>query len=134
MKKFLFILLPILAMMLLITLSLFSYDNVSVVGRICIPSINASTEVYAALTDGCDCCAELWHGGQASTYLDLSEVRIDDKASLILLSGQRLVLECVEITNCIRIGRWFVSWHGILKANGDVLVFNNGMVYRWVIL
>lgn len=134
MKQFLFVLLLIVIMVSLIVLPLLSRGTTSVVGRIRIPSADISADVYHVSTESCTCCYELWHGGQASTLSDLSEVRIDDTAYLTLLSGQRFVVECVEILPCIRLGRWLVSWNGIVKDNGDVLIFSNGTVYRWTIL
>lgn len=134
MKRFLFALLLILIMMPLIALPLLSTGTLSVVGRIRIPSVDISADVFHVPTESYTCCVELWHGGQASTLSDLSEVSIDDKAYLTLLSGQRFVVKCVEIIPCIRLGRWLISWNGIVKDNGDVLIFNNGTVYRWTIL
>ena len=124
----------VLLLIILITLPLVSQDDVSVVGRIKIPAIDLIADIYGASTSECDCCAPLWNGGQASTLSDLSGVNIDNKAHLTLLSGQRLVVECVEITPCIRVWHWFISWKGIVKDNGDVLIFSNGTVYRWTIL
>lgn len=134
MKKFLFALLLILIMIPLIALPLLSTGTVSVVGRIRIPSVDVSADVFHHVAESCTCGEELWHGGQASTMSDLSDVCIDDRAYLTLLSGQRFVVECVEIIPCIRLGRWLISWNGIVKDNGDVLIFSNGTVYRWTIL
>lgn len=118
----------------LVLLSLLSPGDVSVAGRIRIPAIDISADVYSVSTAECTCCVELWHGGRASTLSDLSALAIDDMAYMTLISGQRFVLECVEITPCIRVGRWLVSWHGIIKESGDVLIFNNATVYRFTIL
>lgn len=134
MKQSVFIVLLILIMLPLIALPLFFPGNASVAGRIRIPSADISADVFAETTAVCDCCATLWHGGQASTLSDLSAVSVDDKAHLILLDGQHLVLECFEITPCIRVGRWLFSWRGIIRANGDILIVSGNKAYRWVIL
>lgn len=134
MKQFLFVLLLILIMAPLIVVPLLSRGTVSVVGRIRIPSADISADVFAVSVDGCNCGLELWHGGRASTLSDMSAVAIDDRAHLTLLSGQRFVVECIEIIPCIRLGRWLVSWKGVVKDKGDVLIFSNGTVYRWTIL
>ena len=130
----LFVIFLFIVLLILIALPLIPQNDVSVVGRIKIPAIDLIADMYGNPIFECDCCAPLWNGGQANTLSDLSGVNIDDKAYLTLLSGQRLVVECVEITPCIRVRHWFVSWNGIIKDNGDVLIFSNGMVYRWIIL
>lgn len=129
-----FILVFIVILLSLLVLFIHPKGDVSVVGRIRIPAIDISADVYCASAEYCNCCVELWHGGRADTLSDLSGLAIDDTAQMTLISGQRFVLECVEITPCIRIGHWLISWKGIVKDNGDVLIFNNGMVYRFTIL
>ena len=130
----LFVILLLIILLILIVLPLVRQDDVSVVGRIKVNSIDITSNLYGVLTSNCDCCAPLWGGGQAIALSDLSGISLYDTAHLILLGGQRLVVECVEITPCIRVRHWFVSWNGIIKDNGDVLIFSNGMVYRWIIL
>lgn len=78
----------------------------------------------------CDCCAPLWGGGIATTTADMSSVRVDDTATIRLLDGSRLVLECVEIVLCIRMGRWLVGWQGVIEPRGDVLIYSGGRAYR----
>lgn len=134
MKRYMFFVFLIVIILTLIVLPLLPQGDISVAGKIRIPSADISADVYSVSTAECDCCVELWHGGQASILSDLSAVNIDDWAHLILLDGTYLVLECVEITPCIRVGRWLVSWHGIIKDDGDVLIYNNATVYRFVIL
>lgn len=129
-----YIILFIVCLLVLAIVFLHPKGDVSVVGRIHIPAVDLSADVYCASAEGCNCGVELWHGGRASTLSDLSDLAIDDKAYMTLISGQRFVLECVEITPCIRVGRWLVSWKGIVRDNGDVLIFNNATVYRFTIL
>lgn len=124
----------ILLLIVLLTLPLIQQDDVFVVGRIKISAIDLIADLYGNPTFECDCCAPLWNGGQASTLYDLSSVSLYDKAHLTLFGGQRLVVECVEIIPCIRVWHWFASWKGIVRDNGDVLIFSNGTVYRWTIL
>ena len=78
----------------------------------------------------CDCCAPLWGGGIATTTADMSCVRVDDTATIRLLDGSRLVLECVEIVPCIRLGRWLIGWQGAIEPQGDVLIYSGGYAYR----
>lgn len=115
-----------------LALPLFTSSGRDVVGRIRIPAVDLSAEVYGTDETDCGCCPALWNGGRVSTASDLSGVCIDDVAHLTLLSGQRLVLECAEVTPCIRLGPWLVSWRGIVEDNGDVLIINCGKVYRWI--
>lgn len=100
-----------------------------VVGYIRIHGLSA--EVRTDDIPNCCCCPPLWNGGIATTPADLSTVRLYDTATLTTLDGTRLVLECVEITPCIRWGRWLLGWQGVLSPNGDVLIVSRGMIYRW---
>lgn len=80
----------------------------------------------------CDCCAPLWGGGIATTTADLSSVQVDDTATIQLLDSSRLVLECVEIIPCIKTGGLLIGRHGVIRANGDVIIHSNNKAYRFV--
>ena len=113
----------------------FSYNpDAEVTGKLKIPAHDIRTAIMAVHGEGCGCCPSLWNGGIVHALEDLSAVQVGDTADLTTLDGGHLVLECVEITPCIHIGHRLISWKGIVKDNGDVLIFNNGMVYRFTIL
>lgn len=89
-------------------------------GLLCIGDICA--EVYTAHGATCDCCAPLWGGGIAVTDADLSSVQEGDWATITLLDGTRLAMECAAITPCIQVSSWIVTRYGILRPGGDILV------------
>lgn len=134
MKQSVFVILLILIMLPLVALPLLCRGSASVIGRIRIPSADVSADVFAESPAFCDCGGAMWHGGKGSTLSDLSAVKVDDLAYLTLLTGQRFVVECVEITPCIHIGSWLFCWRGTIRATGDVLIVSSGYVYRWTIL
>ena len=104
-----------------------------VAGRIRIPAADIHAEVMTASHGSdCGCCGTLWQGGIASTTADLSAVQVDDMAELVTVDGDRLVLECVAVEPCVRVGRWLIGWRGVIRAQGDVLVYSGGSVYRFV--
>lgn len=82
----------------------------------------------------CVCCPVLWNGGIVSTAEDLSSVKLYDMADVRTLDGGHYVLECVEIIPCIRVGKYLIGWRGVIKANGDVLVYSAGKAYRFTML
>ena len=126
MKERTFAALLILVMLPVLALPLFDTDDASIYGRIRIPSAGINAEVYTIGHDpGCGCCGALWNGGQAFVQADMSAVRIDDVADMKSLDGEHLVLECVAIVDCIRVGRWLISWQGIMHPNGDVLLYTD---------
>lgn len=89
-------------------------------------------EVYTTHGDACDCCAPLWGGGIVTARADLTSVQVGEWATITLLDGTRLVLECAAIVPCIRVGRWLVGLRGIIRADGDVVVFTHASAYRFV--
>ena len=91
-------------------------------GRIRIPAHGIYAEVYTA-ERGDDCIPTLWNGGKVTVKADLSEVQLYDTAELIGLDGEHYVLECVSITGV-------PSW--LQKVDGDVLVINGWLVYRFI--
>lgn len=99
-----------------------------VCGRIRAGDIHA--EVHTINEAPCDCCPILWNGGIATTTTDLSDVRLYDMADVVTLDGGHYVLECVEIIPCIRVGRWLIGWRGVVKTQGDIIVYSAGKAYR----
>lgn len=126
----------IIALIILFALALplFSPGGREVVGRIRITSADLSAELYGTPVADCGCCPALWNGGIVSTLADLSPVQVGDMAKVTTLDGERYVLECAEIVPCIRWGRWLLGWRGVVKAQGDIIVFSGGKVYRWIML
>lgn len=132
MKQRLFAALLVLIMLPLIVLPILYKGERYVCGQLRIPAADIYADVYTTEHGpGCGCSAPLWHGGIASTEADLSGVQVDDMAAVTLLDGTRLVLECVDIVPCFRLGCWLISWQGIVRANGDVLLYTdvNGLPF-----
>lgn len=107
-----------------------SPDDGCVAGRIRIGDIHA--EIYTSHGAACDCCPALWNGGIATTPADLSSVQVGDWADIKTLDGGHYVGECVEVIPCIRVGRWLIGWRGVVKAEGDIIVYAKGRAYRFV--
>lgn len=105
------------------------------IGRIYIQSANVSAELTtSSLRSDCGCCGILWNGGVVTAKTNLSNVRLYDMAKLTTIEPSRIVLECVEITPCIRFGNWLISSNGIVQPNGDLLVVSGCIVYRFIML
>ena len=95
-----------------------------VYGKLRIPAHDIYVDVYIRDHDeDCDCTTPLWHGGKVTVKADLSAVQLYDMATLTSLSGEYMVLECVSITG-------IPAW--LQKTDGDVLVVNDRLVYRFV--
>lgn len=131
MKRGIFLTLLTLLLLPLIVLPLLSVDA-AVAGEIKIPTAGIWAEFMTADMPVCDCCPALWNGGVATTTADLSSVQVWDVADLRTLDGGHLVLECVEILPCIRVGRWLIGWRGIIRTEGDVLLVSGNSVYRFM--
>lgn len=122
----------VLLMLPLIVLPLLSPTQY-VAGRIRIPAADIHAEVMTASHGpDCGCCGVLWQGGVAYTTADLSGVKVYDTAELVTVDGDRMVLECVEVVSCLRVGSTLIGWRGILRAEGDVLLVSGGKAYRFV--
>jgi hypothetical protein len=95
-----------------------------VYGKLRIPAHDIYADVYIRDHDeNCDCTTPLWHGGKVTVKADLSSVQLYDMATLTSLSGEYMVLECVSITG-------IPAW--LQKTDGDVLVVNDRLVYRFI--
>lgn len=123
MKNSVFIIV-LLLFVLLFTLFplLFDRPEMAVQGRVSIPDAGIRAEVMTASHGAsCGCCGAFWNGGVGYVSADMDAVMLDNKATLTTLDGGRLVLECVEIKGCIKIGKWLIAVDGITRADGDVL-------------
>lgn len=116
--------------LLLIAVSYRGMTTAYPAGRICIGDVAGELEMRTV--PSCDCCPPLWGGGIATTTADLSAIREGDWATITLLDGTRLVLECAAILPCIRVGDWIVSQYGIFRAEGDVIVYDKYKAYMFV--
>lgn len=120
----------IIIISLLIIVLLFVLVNIPkteyyVYGRIRIAQADLYAEVYTRQSSTDYCIPSLWNGGRALVKADMTGVIIGDMADLVSLDGTRMVLECV----CIKpIYHWFSRTHG------DVLILNDGLVYRFTLL
>ena len=134
MKKMAFAIIAGAIIILLCALTLLLPSDAEVTGKLKIPARDIRTVIMTAHVEGCGCCPSLWNGGIAHALADLSTVQLYDTADLTTIDGCHLVLECVEIIPALHIGRWLVSWKGIINAGGDVVVFSAGKAYRFIIL
>ena len=104
-------------------------------GRLVIPSEDVKMDLYQVHdVQLCSCYYGLYNGGKIEVRgVDLSTVGIDCMAD-IRQEDVHLVLECVEILDCVKIGKALVSLHGVVNADGDVLIVmcdNSPLVKVW---
>lgn len=114
-----------LAMLLIVAVMLYQAAPEQYVwGRICIPARGIYAEVYTTEHGSdCGCTSPLWHGGKVTVKADLSDVQLYDMAELTGLDGEHYVLECVSVSGV-------PAW--MQKTDGDVLVVNGWLVYRFI--
>lgn len=103
-------------------------------GQLNIPSEDIKMDLYR-VHDDCVCCyLGLYNGGKIEVRgVDLSTVGIDCTAS-IKQEDVYLVLECVELVDCVQIGNVLLSLRGVVHADGDVLIVmcdNSPLVKVW---
>lgn len=105
-----------------------------VVGALCIPAAGVKAELRLIHED-CACCGlGLWGGGVVDMPgADLSAVQIGDRA-YVEQGELSLVLECVEVLEGLRVGNTLIGWRGVVRSDGDVLIFDGNRVYRFVVL
>lgn len=130
MYRRMYFLLPIMLMCLIVLLSIEDgvvMSNVATrgqtrAGQLCIPSEDIEMDLYRVY-DNCVCCyLGLYNGGRVEVRgIDLSDVCIECTAC-IEQEDVYLVLECVEIMNCVQIGNTLLSRRGVVHAEGDVLI------------
>lgn len=130
MKQRTFILILTLLMLPLCALPLLSPDDGYVCGRIRIGDTLA--EIHTTHGPSCDCCPAMWNGGIVTTTADLSSVRLQDWADVVTLDGGHYVGECVEIIPCVLVGKWLIGWRGVVKTEGDILIYTVYKAYRFV--
>lgn len=105
-------------------------------GRIVIPSEDVEMDLYR-VHDGQLCCYYgLYNGGKIEVRgVDLSGIDIGCMAD-IKQEDVHLVLECVEVIDCVKIGKVLLSTPdvGVVNADGDVLIImcdNSPLVKVW---
>lgn len=132
MKQHTFVILLILLMLPLCALPILIRDTGDTVGRIRIPEQDITAWATMPMHEpDCGCCPSLWNGGIIYTDADLSTVRLYDTMNLYVFDGSRHVMECVEITPCIRVGGWLIGWRGVVRAKGDIIVYSAGKAHRF---
>lgn len=134
MKRWVFVaLLLLFAVAMTVPILLDAQPSLHLTGHILIPAADIRAEVMTASHGpACGCCGVLWQGGIVTTTADLSTVQLYDTACLITVDGDSMALECVEITPCLRVGRWLIGWQGVIRPEGDVLVVSGSRVYRLI--
>lgn len=120
-------------LILLLAFAMTATDTAHSVGRIRIPEADIDTEIYIeGHEQNCGCCPSLWNGGIVTTTANLASVQIGYWADIVTIDGGHYVCECVEIIPCVRVRCWLIGWWGVVKADGDIVVFAGGKAYRLV--
>lgn len=120
----------VVVLLLLCALPLLHPDDSIAAGIMRIGDLRAEIRTTHAPT--CDCCAPLWGGGIATIEADLSSVQAGDWATITLLDGTRLVMECAAITTCLRVGDWLIGQWGITQAEGEIIIYDKCTAYWFV--
>lgn len=102
-------------------------------GRLRIPDAALDVELTTSI-NGSDrgCCGVLYQGGVTYTDDDMSGMQIYTMAYLATIDYSVTVLEYVGSEPCLRFGNLLIGSHGIIKTNGDLLVVNGCIVYRFI--
>lgn len=106
--------------------------DAGVTGTLKISAHGLRTVFMTTPGESCDCCPHLWNGGIAYAFESLSPVQVGDMADVTTLDGGHYVLECAEIVPCLRVGGYLVGWRGVVKVNGDIIMFSEGRAYRFI--
>ena len=130
MKRFAFLAVLVLIMSPIYALPLLHPNDGSAAGILRIGDICA--EIYTLDSPSCSCCAPLWGGGIAVTDADLSGVQEGDWATITLLDGTRLVMECAAITPCLRVGNCLIGQWGITQAEGEIIIYDKCTAWWFV--
>lgn len=135
MKQSYFVILLILMMLPLCALPILSPADGFVAGRIRVPKADVHAE-FTMISHGldCGCCGMLYNGGIVYTTADMSAVQLYDTGFFVTVDEDSQALECVEIVPCIRVGKYLIGWRGVVKPQGDVLVFSRSRAYRFTML
>ncbi|MGN1367808.1 MAG: hypothetical protein ACI4WX_02995, partial [Aristaeellaceae bacterium] len=100
-------------------------------GTVEIQSAGVHTLLYPVHVDGCGELV-LWNGGRIHTGDEsFKAIALWDKATI---RPEKMVLECVSINQCVRIGNWLIGWQGVIHPGGDVLIVSGNTVYRFTLL
>lgn len=125
-----FVIILVLLMSPIYVLPLLCPTDGDAAGILCIGDICA--ELYTLDRPSCSCCAPLWGGGIAVTDADLSSVQEGSWATITLLDGTRLVMECAAITPCLRVGSYLIGPWGITQAAGEIIIYDKCTTYWFV--
>lgn len=118
------IIIPIVLIVVLCALLFFPSYEGYVYGRIRVPAADIYAEVFTVSNGpNCGCVSSLWNGGKAIAKADLTGLMIGDMVDLRSLEGEHLVLECIGISRLPM---------QLLRANGDVLIDDGNLVYRFI--
>ena len=120
----------ILLMIPLCVLPLLYPEDGTAAGTLCVGDICAA--LYTLDRPPCCCCAPLWGGGIAVADADLSGVQEGDWATITLLDGTRLVMECAAITPCLRVGGYLIGQWGITQAAGEIIIYDKCTAWWFV--
>lgn len=120
-------------LILLLAFALSAPEPSHPIGMLCISGagIRAEISITGHALD-CGCCPSLWNGGIVTTTANLASVQIGYWADIVTIDGGHYVCECVEIIPCVRVRCWLIGWWGVVKADGDIVVFAGGKAYRLV--
>lgn len=129
MKRFAFLAALVLIMSPIYALPLLRPNDGDAAGILRIGDICAA--LYTLDRPPC-CCAPLWDGGIAVTDADLSGVQEGDWATITLLDGTRLVMECAAITPCLRVGSYLIGQWGITRVEGEIIIYDKCMAWWFV--
>lgn len=130
MKRFVFLAVLALVMSPICVLPLLHPDDGTAAGTLCVGDICAA--LYTLDRPPCCCCAPLWGGGIAVTDADLSGVQEGEWATITLLDGTRLVMECAAITPCLRVGNCLIGPWGITRAEGEIIIYDKCTAWWFV--
>lgn len=130
MKRFAFLAVLVMIMSPIYVLPLLYPNDGTAAGILCVGEVCA--EVYTMDRPSCGCCAPLWGGGIAVTDADMSGVQEGDWATITLLDGTRLVMECAAITPCLRAGNCLIGPWGITQAKGEIIIYDKCTAWWFV--
>ena len=130
MKRFAFLAALVMIMSPIYALPILHPDDGTAAGTLCVGDICAA--LYTLDRPSCCCCAPLWGGGIAVTDADLSGVQEGDWATITLLDGTRMVMECAAITPCLRVGNCLIGPWGITRAEGEIIIYDKCMAW-WLV-
>jgi len=102
-------------------------------GMLRIPEAGLDVELTTSIHGSdCGCCGVLYQGGVTYTDDDMEGIQLYTMVYLAIIDYSVTVLEYVGSEPCLRFGNLLIGNHGIIKTDGDLLVVNGCVVYRFV--